>query len=70
MALRRRACLRSSDGLKLHLVVRGVEAVGLEEHIPRGTCSVSIFLVNHRPQDAKDAGVAYAFQARRHAAPG
>ena len=37
-----------SGGLQLHVVQRKVVAQDLEEHIPLGTRSVSVFLVNKR----------------------
>src|SRR3990167_7682807 len=37
-----------SGGLQLHVVERLISAEDLEEHIPQGTRSVSVFLVNHR----------------------
>ena len=54
-----------SGGLQLHVVERPVSARDLEEHIPVGTRSVSIFLVNHRAPVASEEGepdLAYAFQ--------
>jgi hypothetical protein len=52
-----------SGGLQLHVVERSISAEDLEEHIPQGTCSVSVFLVNHRPPVKKDEpDLAYAFQ--------
>jgi hypothetical protein len=54
-----------SGGLQLHVVERPISAEDLEEHIPQGTRSVSIFLVNHRPPVAREQGepdLAYAFQ--------
>src|SRR5437667_8646376 len=37
-----------SGGLQLHVVERLISAEDLEKHIPHGTRSVSLFLVNHR----------------------
>jgi hypothetical protein len=51
-----------SAGLQLHIVERTVAAENLEEHLPRGTRSVSIFLVNHRTPDEKEPDRAYVFQ--------
>ena len=55
----------STAGLQLHVVQRKISAQGLAEHIPPGTRSVSVFLVNHRTPVAPEAGepdLAYAFQ--------
>lgn len=53
-----------SEGLQLHVVERLISASDLDGHIPPGTRSVSVFLVNHRvpigPEEAPD--LAYAFQ--------
>jgi hypothetical protein len=53
-----------SGGLQLHVVEQAITAEDLAEHIPLGTRSVSVFLVNHRI--AITAGgepdLAYAFQ--------
>ncbi len=54
-----------SDGLQLHVVVRTIAAENLEGHIPPGTRSVSVFLVNHRapiPPEGGEPDLAYAFQ--------
>jgi hypothetical protein len=54
-----------SGGLQLHTVVRPLATHGLAEHLPSGTRSVSVFLVNHRSPIASEAGepdLAYAFQ--------
>jgi hypothetical protein len=53
----------SSGGLQLHVVERLISADDLEQHIPQGTRSVSVFLVNHRTPDEEKPDVAYAFQA-------
>jgi hypothetical protein len=37
-----------SGGLQLHIVERTIAAQDLEGHLPPGTRSVSVFLVNHR----------------------
>jgi hypothetical protein len=55
----------NSEGLQLHVVERQVSAENLEEHIPLGTSSVSVFLVNHRTPIRSAEGepdLAYAFQ--------
>ena len=52
-------------GLQLHVVQRKISAEGLTEHIPQGTRSVSVFLVNHRapvPPEAGEPDQSYAFQ--------
>jgi len=54
-----------SGGLQLHVVERTIGATGLSEHLPSGTRSVSIFLVNQRPAEADESGEleqAIAFQ--------
>lgn len=54
-----------SGGLQLHVVERLIPAQDLEGHIPQGTRSVSVFLVNHRTPVAPEQGepdLAYAFQ--------
>ena len=51
-----------SGGLRLHVVERKVVAWDLEEHIPPGTRSVSVFLVNHRAPDDTISDRAYVFQ--------
>ena len=55
-----------SGGLQLHVVERPISAVDLQWHIPEGTRSVSIFLVNHRPPVGPEQGeldLAYVFQS-------
>lgn len=52
-----------SRGLELHVVERPIAAEELEAHIPAGTRSVSLFLVNRRRPDAENPDRAYAFQA-------
>jgi len=57
--------LADSEGLQLHLVEREIAEEDWAEHIPKGTRSVSIFLVNHRTPVSKEEGgpdTAYAFQ--------
>ena len=54
-----------SDGLQLHVVERRISAVDLSEHIPKGTRSASVFLVNRRTPIGPDEGepdLAYVFQ--------
>lgn len=54
-----------SGGLQLHVIERPISAGDLEEHIPPGTRSVSIFLVNHREpieREGEEPDLAYAFQ--------
>ncbi|MCH7475704.1 MAG: helicase, partial [Gemmatimonadetes bacterium] len=51
-----------SRGLQLHVVERLISAEDLEEQIPHGTRSVSVFLVNHRAPDKEEPDLAYAFQ--------
>jgi hypothetical protein len=54
-----------SGGLELHAVDRVISAQDLEEHLAQGTCSVSVFLVNHRAPVAAEQGepdLAYVFQ--------
>jgi hypothetical protein len=53
-----------SGGLQVHLVERLISADDLREHIPQGTRSVSVFLVNHRAPDQEEPDRAYAFQAQ------
>jgi hypothetical protein len=54
-----------SGGLQLHVVDQAISAEALAEHIPSGTRSVSVFLVNHRIAIAPGAepDLAYAFQS-------
>jgi hypothetical protein len=54
-----------SDGLQLDVVERLISAQDLEGHLPRGTRSVAVFLVNHRTPVAPEHGepdLAYVFQ--------
>jgi hypothetical protein len=54
-----------SAGLQLHVVERVISAQDLEGHLPPGTRSVSVFLVNHRTPVAPEQGepdLAYVFQ--------
>ncbi len=53
----------ASDGLQLHLVEREVAADDLQDHIPPGTRSVSVFLVNRRQPLDDERDRAFAFQA-------
>lgn len=55
----------NSAGLKLALAVRPVQSEGKDGGIPKGTRSVSLFLVNHRdPASAEERDTAWAFQAQ------
>ena len=51
-----------SDGLELHLLERPIPADGLEQQIPDGTRSVSLFLVNGRAALADGPDRAFVFQ--------
>jgi hypothetical protein len=53
-----------SGGLQLHVVEKLISAQDLEQHIPQGTRSVSVFLVNNRAPDEEKPDAAYAFQAK------
>jgi len=53
-----------SGGLQLHIVEQQIATEELEKHIPQGTCSVSVFLVNHRAPNKENPDLAYAFQAK------
>jgi hypothetical protein len=53
-----------SGGLELHIVEKLISAQDLEQHLPAGTRSVSVFLVNNRPPDEEKPDAAYAFQAK------
>jgi hypothetical protein len=53
-----------SGGLELHVVEKLISAQDLEQHIPQGTRSVSVFLVNNRPPNEEKPDAAYAFQAK------
>ena len=55
-----------SGGLELHVVVRPVASQNIEQHIPAGTRSISVFLVNRRAPVATadgEADVSYVFQS-------
>ena len=52
----------NSEGLELYIVERLISAEYLKEQIPKGTRSVSIFLVNNRPPNRKSPDEAFAFQ--------
>jgi len=52
-----------SSGLQLHVVERSISAEDLAGHIPQGTRSVSVFLVNHRTPNDEEPDRAYPFQA-------
>ena len=59
--------LPGHEGLQLHVVERPVAYEGFEPHLPEGTRSVSVFLVNERPAIPPSKGApdpAYVFQAR------
>ena len=51
-------------GLQLHVVEKLISAQDLEHHIPQGTRSVSVFLVNNRPPNEEKPDAGYAFQAK------
>ncbi len=54
-----------SGGLQLHVVERVISTQDLDGHIPQGTRSVSVFLVNHRTPLVPEQGepdLAYVFQ--------
>ena len=53
----------ASGGLQFHIVERLISADDFDRHIPQGTRSVSVFLVNHRAPDKEKPDVAYVFQA-------
>ena len=52
-----------SGGLQLHLVERAVTGPEMDHHLPAGTRSISVFLVNDRPPDTDQPDLAYVFQA-------
>src|SRR5207247_1706828 len=52
----------ASGGLELHIVERLISAEDLADHIPQGTRSVSVFLVNRRPPQQTSPDEAFAFQ--------
>jgi hypothetical protein len=51
-----------SRGLQFHVVERRISAVDLDQHIPHGTRSVSVFLVNRQRPDKDNPDLAYIFQ--------
>lgn len=53
----------NSGGLQFHLVERLITAGDLDGHIPQGTRSVSVFLVNHRKPLDINPDLAFVFQA-------
>ena len=53
----------NSGGLQFHLVERLITAGDLDGHIPQGTRSVSVFLVNHRKPMDINPDLAFVFQA-------
>jgi hypothetical protein len=52
----------NSDGLELHISARGASSKHLADHIPAGTRSVSVFVVNRRWPNTDKPDLAYAFQ--------
>ena len=52
-----------SGGLQLHILERHIAAEDLEDLLPKGTRSVSVFLVNHRPPESENIDPSCAFQA-------
>jgi hypothetical protein len=52
-----------SGGLQFSIVERLISADDFDRHIPHGTRSVSVFLVNHRAPDEDNSDLAYVFQA-------
>jgi hypothetical protein len=52
-----------SGGLQIHVVEKLISAQDLEQHIPQGTRSVSVFLVNNRIPDEDKPDAAFVFQA-------
>lgn len=52
-----------SGGLQLYVLERKISAEEIKEHIPSGTRSVSVFLVNRRTPLKEESDLAYAFQA-------
>ncbi len=52
-----------SDGLQLHVVERMISVDVLEGQLPKGTRSVSVFIVNRRLPLKEEPDLAYAFQA-------
>jgi hypothetical protein len=51
-----------SGGLQLHIVEKLISAQDLEQHIPQGTRSVSVFLVNNRTPNEDKPDAAFVFQ--------
>ena len=51
-----------SGGLQFHIVERRISADDFDRHIPQGTRSVSVFLVNRRIPDEANPDRAYVFQ--------
>jgi len=53
-----------SNGLQLQIIERLISTDDVSDHIPSGTRSVSIFLVNNREVKEIDSDLTYAFQAQ------
>jgi hypothetical protein len=53
-----------SAGLSIHLVQREIDVQGLGQQLPKGTRSVSVFLVNERRPEPSEPDVSYVFQAQ------
>ena len=51
-----------SGGLQLHVLERQLSTEDFDTHIPQGTRSVSVFLVNHREPNEEEPDLAYVFQ--------
>lgn len=58
----RSQAIPDSGGLELHLVERKITAAELEEHLPAGTRSISVFLVNNRQPNQPAPDEAFVFQ--------
>jgi len=54
--------VRGSRGLEVHVLERRLEAEALDGHLPHGTRSVSVFLVNNRKPLKDKRDEAYVFQ--------
>ena len=53
-----------SGGLQLHVVEKLISAQDLEQHIPQGTRSVSVFLVNNRAPNEEKPDAAFRIPGR------